>query len=158
MDKFPRPQSPIRRCGSPFTNPELVCIDPGRVHEIWPHASALVRLACRRTALNAFEDIESDVLSGRSLLWLAWNGLSILAAATTVLTSSEIGRVCVITACGGGKMELWFPLIDGIEAYARAEGCERVRIYGRKGWIRVLHGYRARHVILDKDLTSSVQA
>jgi hypothetical protein len=27
-----------------------------------------------RTKLNAFADIEADILSGRSLLWIAWNG------------------------------------------------------------------------------------
>ncbi|VIO77386.1 hypothetical protein [Bradyrhizobium ivorense] len=91
-------------------------------------------------------------MSGRSLLWLAWDALTIQAAAATVLINSEVGKVCVITACGGVGMKRWLPLLDGIEAYARDEGCKRVRIYGRKGWMRVLEGYREKHVILDKDL------
>ncbi|WP_342712175.1 hypothetical protein AAFG13_12535 [Bradyrhizobium sp. B124] len=52
-------------------------------------------------------------------------------------------------------MKRWLPLLDGIEAYARDEGCVRVRIYGRKGWLRVLDRYREKHVILDKDLACS---
>jgi hypothetical protein len=135
----------------------MICIDPSHVREIWPHAATLLKAACRRTALNAFEDIEHEVMSGHSLLWLAWNGHEIQAAATTILIKSEIGKVCVITACGGTQMKHWLPLLDGIEAYARDEGCTRVRIYGRKGWLRVLDGYREKHVIMDKELISSAQ-
>lgn len=132
---------------------ELVCVDPERVHEIWPHVAPLLRAACIRTGLNAFADIESDILSGRSLLWIAWNGQAIEAAAATILINSEIGRVCIITACGGSDMPRWLPLITEIENYARAEACTRVRIYGRNGWLRALDGYEQTHIIMDKELS-----
>jgi hypothetical protein len=131
---------------------ELVCVDPDRVHEIWPLVRPLLKAACYRTKLNAFEDIEADILSGRSLLWMAWNGLTVESAAATVLINSEIGKVCVITVCGGSDMKRWLPLIGQIETYAKAEGCKRVRIYGRKGWLHVLDGYEEKHIIMDKEL------
>jgi hypothetical protein len=131
---------------------ELVCVDPARVKEIWPHVSPLLKAACYRTRLNAFEDIEAEILAGKSLLWMAWNGLAVESAAATVIINTAIGKVCIITACGGSDMKRWLPLIDQIEAYARAEGCRRVRIYGRKGWLRVLNGYQEEHVIMDKEL------
>jgi hypothetical protein len=28
---------------------ELVCVDPMRVDEVWPHVSALLKVACYRT-------------------------------------------------------------------------------------------------------------
>lgn len=131
---------------------QLVCINPLRAHEIWPHVSPLLKAACRRTGLNAFSDIEADILAGRSLLWMAWNGCAVEAAAATVLINSEIGKVCVITACGGSRMRHWLPLLRQIEDYARNEGCACVRIYGRKGWLRVLDGYEQKYVIMDKGL------
>lgn len=131
---------------------ELICIDPNRVDAIWPHAAPLLQSACRRTGLNAFADLEADILSGRSLLWIAWNGEVIEAAAATVLINSEIGKVCIITACGGRGMKRWLPLISDIETYARNEGCARVRIYGRKGWQCLLGGFEQKHVIMDKGL------
>jgi hypothetical protein len=54
--------------------------------------------------LECFADVESDILSGRSLLWIAWNGQAVEAAAATILINSEIGKVCIITACGGNDM------------------------------------------------------
>jgi hypothetical protein len=131
---------------------ELVCVDPERVHEIWPHVRHLLRAACRRTELNAFADIEADILSGRSLLWLAWNGRAIEAAAATILINSDIGRVCIVTVCGGRGMTHWLPLLGEIEAYAKREVCARMRIFGRKGWLRLLDGYTQKHIIMDKDL------
>jgi hypothetical protein len=131
---------------------ELVCVDPKRVSEVWPHVSSLLKGACRRTRLNAFEDIEADILAGRSLLWVAWNGRAIESAAATILINSEAGKVCIITVCGGSDMKRWLSLIGQIESYARREGCARVRIYGRKGWLRVLEGYEQEHIIMDKKL------
>ena len=83
---------------------------------------------------------------------MAWNGRTVESAAATILINSEIGKVCIITVCGGSDMKRWLPLIDRIEAYAGAEGCKRVRIYGRKGWLQVLDGYEEKYIIMDKDL------
>jgi hypothetical protein len=49
-------------------------------------------------------------------------------------------------------MHAWLPLLEGIESYARASGCAAVRIMGRRGWARVLDGYRTKRIILEKDL------
>lgn len=131
---------------------EVICVDPQRIHEIWPHVSPLLKAACCRTGLNAFSDIAADVLAGRSLLWIAWNGHAVEAAAATVLINSEIGKVCIITVCGGSDLKRWLPLVGQIEDYARNEGCARVRIYGRKGWLRVLDGYKQKFIIMDKEM------
>ena len=131
---------------------DLVCVDPARIGEVWPHVRALLARACRATCLCAFADFEAHILSGRSLVWIAWNGRAIEAAAATVLTNSDLGKVCVITLCAGQAMPRWLRLIERIEAYARDEGCVRLRIFGRKGWLRVLEGFEARHVVMDKPL------
>jgi hypothetical protein len=131
---------------------ELICVDPKRVHDIWPHVAPLIHGAVTRTNLSHTLDIELDVLGGRSLLWLAWDGAAVKAAATTALLQTDVEKVCVITACSGDGMALWLPLLAQIERYARDEGCICVRIHGRKGWARVLDGYRIQHVILRKEL------
>jgi hypothetical protein len=135
---------------------ELVCVDPKRVHEIWPHVAPLLRSAIARTGLSAFADIEHDILHGNALLWLAVSGdggvSAINAAASTSLQQTDSGKVCIITACAGADMARWLPLINHIEAYAKDEGCRCVRIFGRKGWLRVLEGYEEKHIIMDREL------
>ena len=131
---------------------ELICVAPERVHEFWPHVSDLIHRAVRRTNLSHSQDIDFDVLNGDGLLWIAWNGRAIEAAATTSLIETDTEKVCVLTACGGEAMRRWIALLGEIEDYAKAEGCSRVRIFGRKGWVRVLERYRIRNVILEKEL------
>lgn len=131
---------------------ELICVDPARVHEVWPHAAGLIDRAVRRTGLNHTRDIADDVLSGAGLLWLAWNGAAIEAAATTALIETDTDKVCILTACGGHGRDRWLPLLARIEAYAKDEGCACVRIYGRRGWQRLLDGYSLKHVILERAL------
>ncbi len=127
--------------------PNLICVAPDRVEEFWPHAKGLIRAAIEATDISDFADIERQVLNGGQLLWLAWSG-KIEAAATTQI----IGRVCTLVACSGHNRERWQPLMDKIEQYAMDEGCSTLRIYGRRGWERVLKDYRVEYVILEKAL------
>lgn len=135
-----------------FPSPQLVCVDPERVREIWPSAAPLLKQAIAKTGLAEFATIKRDILDGRSLLWIAWNGEGIEAAASTSLQRTDAGKVCVIIACAGSGMTRWVSLIRGIETYAQAEGCYCVRMFGRKGWRRVLDGYEQTYAIIDKRL------
>ena len=128
---------------------DLCCCDPATVHQIWPQAAPLIRSAIERTDLSDFADIEYDVLSGDQLLWLAISD-HIEAAATTHLVKTRGKPVCILTACSGAQRDRWLPLFAQIEKYAKDEGARCMRIYGRKGWERVLDGYRVEHVILEK--------
>lgn len=136
---------------------ELACVDPGQVGLIWPQVAHRLQRAISRTGLSAFVDVERDVLDGRALLWLALSQsdgeVVIDAVATTRLERTDAGKVCVIVACEGRGRHRWLPLIGGIEAYAKAEGCRSVRIFGRKGWQRVLDGYAQTHVIMEKEMS-----
>jgi hypothetical protein len=118
---------------------------------MWPHVRDKIRAAVEKTGLSSFADIEADVLTGMQLVWIAWDGANILAAATTQL-SSPLSKICTLTACSGYDRDQWLPLFAQIEDYAKAEGCSSMRIYGRRGWERVLTGYRSTHVVLEKAL------
>jgi hypothetical protein len=50
------------------------------------------------------------------------------------------------------EMRRWLRLLEGIEDFARAEGCNATRIIGRQGWARVLTSYQTKRLVLEKDL------
>ncbi|HEX5509826.1 MAG TPA: hypothetical protein VFX37_15100 [Pseudolabrys sp.] len=112
----------------------------------------MLQRASAKTGMGDFAQQEAEVLAGKQLLWLASDGATIEAAATTQLVNENGRRLCVIVACGGHDRARWLPLIAGIEEFARREGCSEMRVYGRKGWARVLDDYRPRYVILEKKL------
>lgn len=132
-------------------DPRLICVDPARIADMWPHVRDKIRAAIERTGLSSFADIEADVLAGKQLVWIAWNGSEIMAAATTEL-SKPLSKICTLTACSGYDRKQWLPLLEQIEKYAADEKCSSMRIYGRNGWERVLSGYRKTHIVLEKGL------
>jgi hypothetical protein len=150
------PRSDEERC-------ELICIDPARVSEFWPHVSPLIRAAMERGAITDFAEVADAVLAGRALVWIAiaredgrkrpdGNGTSIGAAAVTQLSTVGGARFCTIVACGGRERGAWLPLLADLERYAKAENCKAMRIFGRRGWERVLPDYQAARILLEKEL------
>ena len=53
---------------------------------------------------------------------------------------------------GGDNMKSWFSLKDQIEAWAKAEGCNEVRLFARKGWARELPDYTIRAYVMVKKI------
>jgi hypothetical protein len=105
----------------------------------------------KRGELSAYRPLVDSVLDAKALLWLAWDGEKIHAAAVTELHVTEWRKVCVIAACGGERLA-WSIFIEPLEQFARAEKCAAMRIVGREGWQRVLKDYRRKRVILEKEL------
>jgi hypothetical protein len=131
---------------------ELCCVDPAQAAKIWPHVSHLIRRAMERGRMGRFADVERDVLAANAYLWLAVEQDVVLAAAVTQVTEDADGRLCTILACGGSGWARWGGLIEGLESYARAEGCRRIEIAGRPGWRRRLPGWRLVKIVIRKDL------
>jgi hypothetical protein len=131
---------------------KLICVGPSRVHALWPFAKPLIEAAMRRGGISDFSGVERDVLAGASLLWLVWDGQEIVAAAVTELALVQGRKICTIVACGGRERRRWLHLLADLEDFARNEGCQATRLYGRRGWLRALPDYRATRVILEKEL------
>src|SRR5262249_8446300 len=131
---------------------QLICVDPAQAHEFWPHVASLIRAAMEKGRLSSYAEVEHAVRNGNALLWLAWNGETVKAAAVTELTHANGETFCTIVACGGHGRSQWLHLIEGLEAYGRTQGCAAMRIYGRRGWLKLLPEYRTTRVLLEKEL------
>lgn len=124
---------------------------PQRVAQVWPFVSDDVMRAVIRGGNGSYAEIAADVLTGRDRLWLAVEqGRRSGSVVTSLTRDAGDGRaVCVITACAG---RFHRHLLAQIEAWAWAQGCRAIRIYGRKGWRRRLPDYRPFKEGLQKEL------
>lgn len=63
-------------------------------------------------------------------------------------------KVCYIVICGGVDRRKWLHLLDLLEGWARDEGCEKMRIFGRRGWTRDLRerDYKDVASVIEKDI------
>jgi hypothetical protein len=114
----------------------------------------LIEAAMRRGRINDFAEVERAAFAGDALVWLAWDGTAINAAAVTQLSAVDGARFCTVVACGarGADRDNWLPLLAGLERYARQESCKAMRIFGRRGWERLLPDYKLARVLLEKEL------
>jgi hypothetical protein len=129
-----------------------ICIAPALVGGFWPYVAPLIEAAMRRGGITDFTLVERAVFTGTALLWIACDARRINAAAITELGAVGGERFCTIVACAGADRAQWLPLIAELEDYARREGCKAMRIFGRRGWSRVLPDYKTTRILLEKAL------
>jgi hypothetical protein len=132
---------------------KLICVPPWQVHEFLPLCVRHIRAAIRRVGLSEYAVVVSDLLGGRSLLWMAVEDVGlVVGAGVTAVEQAPNGKVCVIVAWGSDEQSRCDPLLSTIEQFARDEGCVAVRLYGRTGWQRRLADYRVKAVIMERSL------
>jgi hypothetical protein len=73
--------------------PDLLCVDPKDVHQIWPHAKELIRRLSKRPISATSATLNTTFCAAISLLWLAISD-HVEAAATTHLIKTK-DKTCV---------------------------------------------------------------
>lgn len=131
---------------------DVFCVPPDRVDDYWQAVSGLIKPALEGT-LTDYNFVSTDVLAGRNLLWLVWDGTEVYAACVTSLGIANGKKFCTIVACGGRQMLLWRHLIDRIEKFARDEGCKSLAIMGRRGWSKIYPDFALTSTTIEKELT-----
>lgn len=126
----------------------LLCVPRPQIELLWPAVAPLID-----EAYAALDEITPDVrtwlIEGKGLLWVLAESSNIFAAATSSLVQARGGLACRVVACGGSQGD-WQACLDKIERYATVEGCYKTVIDGRRGWERVLTGYRPMCVSFEK--------
>jgi hypothetical protein len=62
------------------------------------------------------------------------------------------GPVLTVVLMGGEQSNLWLHLEPVVADYARARGCVKMQLIGRRGWSRVLKHWRQVAVVMENDL------
>jgi hypothetical protein len=134
----------------------LVLIPRGHVAHAWPLAVPFLDKAVKAGSLQRLEEWLGECINGAKQLWLVWlpseTGECQGAGVTSLIDTPE-GKTCVIdgfAAKDGGK--LWQASLPVVEQWATSQGCQRIRVYGRIGWMKHLQGYAVKGVILDRNL------
>lgn len=131
----------------------LVLIPRGHVPQVWPLAVPYLDKAVKAGSLQRLEEWLGECISGAKQLWFVWADEKCLGAGVTSLIDTPEGKTCLIdgfAATDGAK--LWEASLPVVEQWATAQGCQRVRVYGRVGWMKHLKGYAVKGVILDRNL------
>lgn len=127
---------------------------PELIDTIWPFVSGLATTIAEtsRGRVNA-EDVRALVMSGAMQLWLVLNDQgAAVALVVTEIKSYPQSKVCIVQGLAGHDRGQWMHHLEGIEAWAKALGCVRIEVRGRKGMAKILPDYKLTSVYLEKEL------
>jgi hypothetical protein len=94
-----------------------------------------------------YRHIRAMMAEGLAQRWKAEDG----SVVVTELLQDPAGRYCLIWLAEGDIRSL-LELHETILEWAKAEGCNRIRVGGRRGWGRVLEGYHEISAVFERSL------
>lgn len=93
------------------------------------------------------EHVLARILAGKAQLWTEDD-----AACVTTVEKYDTGLLEVYGWLAGGNLKTVQQIVARIEAWAKANGINRARIEGRRGWVKALPGYRELATVICKEL------
>jgi hypothetical protein len=131
-------------------------VEPKDLPPIWEEVAELLGPACDRSfGQETIQTLRASLMSGSEGLFVIETLEDIIGAVTYEVIIYNTGlRVLAINYAGGVAMESQMPeVIDMFHALRRRFMCDRVRIMGRKGWIRYMKqfGFKDTHYSVEME-------
>lgn len=134
---------------------EIVAIESDKVESIWPQVRDHINAALDYTKGEISESlVKEKLIKGENLLLVVFDKEIIASIVCEIIQTCGV-KVCHILACGGTKADTWLDKwYDLIVPLAKEQGCSRISISGRVGWIKKLgkYGFKHAYTTIDQDI------
>ena len=135
----------------------IVFIPAADAEPVWPLVEGWIARVCERDGKYRPDDVLARCRDGRAQLWVAWDADApkpcARAAIVTQVQRFPRRTEAEIWLVGGEDRKRWVcPVLETLEAWARAQGCVAIEAVGRPGWRDDLPGWRRDLVIYRKEL------
>lgn len=135
---------------------EIRAVAQWEVPLYWHRIAALLLPVMRRDEVdNTLDDVQHFLRTGAMQAWhVDWKTIVITAIQPFGANPQQpTKRVCQIVYCAGGDMEQWLkPLVAHLTEWARTQGCQVLRLSGRRGWVKVLPEFKETCTTLEMDV------
>ena len=95
---------------------------------------------------HTFDDVMAEIEAEKMQLWTGPKG-----AAVTLIYDYPLKRVLHVFLAGG-ELEQVKDFVPSMEVWVRAMGCTEMTLAGRRGWSRVLDGWKPVLDVLAKEI------
>ena len=122
-------------------NIKTLAVDPQDLSQVWDVVSEMLEPACDRSfGQETIQTLRKSLMSGGDGLFVVLEGEDVIGAVTYTVTEYDSGlRLLDINYAGGVAMESQIEAVIGMFKQLQSHFmCDRVRITGRKGWIRYM--------------------
>ena len=108
--------------------------------DVWYLIEPFIKRGLDRGSDFSLKDVYDGWQACRMQIW-AYRDDAIRAVLVTYINKPD----CILLSLSGEGRQEWLPYLKIVEHWASGQGCDRMVIWGRKGWSRVL-GYRVDEV------------
>ena len=132
---------------------ETILVPVNAIDKVWDKVKDFIALTSDET-LNE-NDIYQYLIDGeyRLFIILELESKQIITAYATCIAFYPRHKACRIISLGGSKLSEWYnETITYVENYAKEEKCDYMEVFGRRGWVKIMKGYKEEGVILRKHL------
>ena len=116
-------------------------VEPKDLPQVWGIVSELLEPACDRSfKQDTIETLRRSLMSGKDGLFIVLDENDVIGAVTYTVTDYDTGlRILDINYAGGVAMDSQMGVVISMFRHLQASlMCDRIRITGRKGWIRYM--------------------
>ena len=121
----------------PKAESELFVLPSHMIDGAWQFVAPLLDLATNEEV--TLQSLYDDLIVADAQLWCAYRERLEAALVTKIQTDAH-SHYCLLLSCGGENPRHWAGHLPQVEEWARSHGCTEMRIYGRRGWAKLL-GY-----------------
>ena len=123
------------------------------IEEIWPQIEPFIKKVLQKIDLcYTVEDIKSALCKRKMQLWTSHAGKQIYGICITQILIHPQYKFLEIVLLSGEGLKNYFHHFDTIESWAKEQGCQKIKLVGRKGWAKKLPDYKQKLIKLEKDL------
>ena len=105
----------------------------------------------RSSGRHTMDSVMAAIYSGYNALWFAFNDDGEAVGALVTEIEAYPNRTMLnLIFCGGDDLEDWHgQMLELLERYGRANGCDGMELIGRYGWKKFLqrHGWEASYLV-----------
>lgn len=132
--------------------PQIRQIPYWEVESVWSEVSPMIQKAIDVQDEWTLEGVKQSLMvaNSNSQLWMVGKS----GAIVTIINRYQTGiNKCLLFLGGGDNLENSLHTHAEIEAWAKKwHGCHKMIIHGRKGWLKVLTGYKEVTTCMEKTL------
>jgi hypothetical protein len=132
---------------------DLFTVHPDSVNDMWPLIQPHLLQFEQSIGTASAEEIRLQAIDGQAQIWGVATPDGVRGVCITRIHETPRNKFCSIWAAIGNEVfQDILKVYAEIEKWALDNGCTAMEISGRRGWMRVLPGYKEAAVVMHKDL------
>ena len=129
---------------------QILRLTPAECFKQWDDIEPFIQMAIEDEHYTS-KDVKKFLLDGVSRAYSVVKGSKIIAVVTADLVSYPTSKIVRIHTAGGIDYKSWADDVINMAAKdGKDNGASEIQIIGRKGWLKVLSGFKLESVIIGK--------